>query len=63
MIGVSVSIGLLTGDVQTSNGSTFPVTVLRMKFVATDENHDWLSDGARNPVLTAPRRISGLAGV
>ena len=26
-----------------------------MKFVAVDEKNSWPSDGARNPVLTAPR--------
>jgi hypothetical protein len=33
-----------------------------MKFVDTAENHDCPSEGARNPVLAAARKISGLAG-
>jgi hypothetical protein len=33
-----------------------------MKFVAVDEKNSWPSDGARNPVLTAPRRANRRTG-
>src|SRR5437588_11633968 len=58
----ALAIPLLTGAVQTSNGSILPVAGLRMNFVATLENHDWLRDGARKPVLAAARKISGFTG-
>jgi hypothetical protein len=39
--------------VPTSTGCTTPPTL--MKLVATDEKLDWAREGARKPVLAAPR--------
>ena len=46
--------GLVTAKVPTSTG-TVPWPGMLMKFVLTAEKFDWASEGARKPVLKAPR--------
>ena len=43
-------------------GARYYLAGFGRKFVATDENHDWPSDGARNPVLADPRRMKRFTG-
>ena len=46
--------GLVTAKVPTSTG-TVPWPGMLMKLVLTAEKFDWASEGARKPVLAAPR--------